>query len=128
MFKVSHNLLNDISNQFSFLKSFKKENFYVLFLTQKNKILHLNDDERIVLGSAKKVLIKPRSILEACLRRESNHIILLHNHPSGNYLPSRKDLYTTALLKSHLAFFDIFLIDHIIITGKTFSFMRANLI
>jgi DNA repair protein RadC len=42
-------------------------------------------------------------------------IILAHNHPSGNLLPSSADKDLTGKIKDACKYFDILLFDHLII-------------
>ena len=47
-------------------------------------------------------------------------IILFHNHPSGNPLPSKADITETEKLKKACDLFEISLLDHIIIAEDSF--------
>jgi DNA repair protein RadC len=46
----------------------------------------------------------------------ASSIILVHNHPSGNFQPSKSDIEVTKQVKSALELFNIKLLDHLIIT------------
>lgn len=48
---------------------------------------------------------------------------IIHNHPSGNPMPSTADIKNTGELRDALRLFDIALLDHIIISdGRYYSF------
>jgi DNA repair protein RadC len=50
----------------------------------------------------------------------ADSIILVHNHPSGNLQPSNQDKDITNKIKNALSYSDISLVDHIIITDKSY--------
>ena len=75
------------------------------------------------------LLVHPREVFREAIRRSSNKIILLHNHPSGNCDPSKEDKNITSRLKSCGELIGIEVIDHIIIgDGVYFSFKENMLI
>jgi DNA repair protein RadC len=65
----------------------------------------------------------PRIILKKALEEEAVSIILCHNHPSGNLKPSKADEEITFKIRNAAKFFDIQVLDHIIVsTEGYFSF------
>jgi DNA repair protein RadC len=50
----------------------------------------------------------------------ASSIILAHNHPSGNLKPSKADLDITQKIKEGAVYFDITVLDHLIIAGNDF--------
>jgi DNA repair protein RadC len=61
--------------------------------------------------------------------RESGGIILAHNHPSGNALPSHADTSFTKHVSLVAEALNITVLDHLILgAGKTFSFRQAGLL
>lgn len=92
----------------------KQEYFYAIYLDS-NKIII--KDKLLFVGTLNNSLVHPREIFkEACLCSASS-IICVHNHPSGNVLPSKEDLTLTSNLKKLGLLMGIPIIDHIII-GK----------
>lgn len=56
-------------------------------------------------------------------------IILSHNHPSGNLVPSQADQSITRKIKEGATLLDIQVLDHIIVSQKDFySFADEGLI
>ena len=84
--------------------------------------LHL-DAERHALGVdeypglADETVLPIRPILAAALRRDATGLVIAHNHPSGNAMPSRADLAATRLFAEAAALLDIRLHDHLIFAG-----------
>lgn len=103
-----------------------KEIFKVVLLNTKNEIIK---DMDISIGTLNSSLVHPREVFREAIRRSSNKIILVHNHPSGNAEPSKEDKNITIRLKECGELIGIEVIDHIIIgDGVYFSFKENMLI
>lgn len=103
-----------------------KEIFKVVLLNTKNEII---TDVDISMGTLNSSLVHPREVFREAIRRSSNKMILLHNHPSGNCDPSKEDKSITNRLKDCGELMGIEVIDHIIIgDGVYFSFKENMLI
>lgn len=71
----------------------------------------------------------PRKILGDVIKYRAKSIIFAHNHPSGNYKPSRSDIELTQSLKATLGMLDVKVLDHIIVTRESyFSFLEEGLL
>lgn len=104
----------------------QNEVFKVVLLNTKNEII---TDVDISIGTLNSSLVHPREVFREAIRRSSNKIILLHNHPSGNCEPSKEDKSITNRLKDCGELIGIEVIDHIIIgDGVYFSFKENMLI
>lgn len=99
------------------LKDYNYEVFAVVFLNRANKINHF---EIISKGGITGTVADPRIILKKALEEEATSIILCHNHPSGNLRPSRADEELTKKIKDAATYFDIKIIDHIIVSEEGF--------
>ena len=99
------------------LKDFTYEVFAVLFLNRSNKINHF---EIISKGGITGTVADPRVILKKALEEDATSIVLSHNHPSGNLKPSRADEELTQKIKQAATYFDIRVIDHIIVSEEGF--------
>jgi DNA repair protein RadC len=70
-----------------------------------------------------------RIILRKALEEDAVSIILCHNHPSGNLRPSRSDEELTHKISEAARYFDIRVIDHIIVSEDGYySFADEGLI
>lgn len=94
------------------LKDYRREVFGVLFLNKANRITHF---EILSEGGMTATVADPRIILRKALEEDALKIILCHNHPSGNLRPSQPDLELTRKIKTASSYFDIEVIDHIIV-------------
>jgi len=95
------------------LKDYRYEVFAVVFLNRANKINHF---EIISKGGITGTVADPRIILKKALEEDATSIVLCHNHPSGNLHPSRADEELTKKIKEAASYFDIKIIDHIIVS------------
>lgn len=108
------------------IKDFSYEVFAVLFLNRSNKINHF---EIISRGGITGTVADPRIILKAALSYDATSLVLCHNHPSGNLKPSRADEEITKKITEAARYFDIRILDHIIVSEEGyFSFADEGLI
>ncbi len=99
------------------LGDYQHEVFAVIFLNQANRINHF---EIISKGGITGTVADPRIILKKALQEEAVSIVLCHNHPSGSLRPSRADEELTQKIKHAARFFDIKVLDHIIVSNEGF--------
>lgn len=97
----------------SLLRDHRHEVFAVLFLNRANKINHF---EIISNGGITGTVADPRIILKKALDEDAVSLILCHNHPSGSLKPSRADEELTFKIKEAAKYFDIKVLDHIIVS------------
>lgn len=102
------------------------EEFKVLLLNRGNRIIGVYE---VSTGGITGTVADPRLILAAALKSLSVSIVLCHNHPSGNLIPSRADEQLTRKIKEAAAFHDITVLDHVIITSEAYySFADEGLL
>ena len=105
---------NDIAEYLkATLKDYAYEIFAVIFLNRANKINHF---EIISKGGITGTVADPRVILKKALEHDATAIVLCHNHPSGNLKPSKADEDLTLKIKEAAKYFDIRVMDHIIVS------------
>ena len=110
----------------SYYKGLQKEEFFVIYLNNKNKVLAVESEFKGTINEAK---IYVREIVKQCLKYNAASIIISHNHPSGSIEPSTTYINITLKIKKALEFLDINLIDHIIVgDNKFYSFIEWNVI
>ena len=103
----------------------QNEVFKVVLLNTKNEII---TDIDVSVGTLNSSLVHPREVFKEAIRRSSNKMILIHNHPSGSVEPSNEDKNITDRLIKCGELIGIEVIDHIIIgDGLYFSF-KENMI
>ena len=107
------------------LQDMSREVFAVIFLNQANRVNHF---EIISLGGITGTVADPRIIFKKALEFHAVNLILCHNHPSGNLKPSKADEELTYKIREAARFFDMKVIDHIIVSlDGYFSFADEGL-
>ncbi|MGI9351295.1 MAG: JAB domain-containing protein [Rhizobiaceae bacterium] len=123
-------LLEDLKTVESYFRSKlidnRKEQFHALFLDKAFKLLA---EECLQTGTLDHVTVYPREVLYSAIECRATHIILIHNHPAGNSIPSKMDITVTRDLISAVSYFGIHIADHIVIgQDGAFSFREHNLL
>jgi len=104
----------DVANYLqSLLKDYRHEVFAVLFLNRANKINHF---QIVSEGGITGTVADPRIILKKALEEDAVSMVLCHNHPSGSLKPSMADVELTKKIKEAAKFFDIKVMDHLIVS------------
>jgi DNA repair protein RadC len=102
----------------------KKEMFIELCLDTKNQIIK---EDTISVGSLNANVVHPREVFKIALAESAAHIIVAHNHPSGDPTPSREDIEITKKLAETGKIIGIDVLDHVIIgDGRHFSMKEAG--
>lgn len=101
------------------------EVFACIYLNASNEMIGYQE---IFRGTSTQTPIYPKEIIKEALSRNAVALIVAHNHPSGNPLPSQDDIECTEILGKCLGLLDIHLYDHCIITSNGFfSFADAGI-
>ena len=82
-------------------------------------------------GTVNASLVSPRELYIRALLSGAVHVILCHNHPSGDPKPSSIDIRLTEKVKQAGVLLDVGLTDHVIIgggNGNYFSFKEAGML
>lgn len=121
------NSANKIFNYFrSELSDVQQECFYCLYLDQHKRLI---DKKLLFKGTLNKSYIHPREIFKEAYLASAASIICVHNHPSGNVIPSRDDIIVTENLVKIGILQGIPIVDHIIIgENNYYSFYENNMI
>lgn len=97
----------------------KAEEYFVMFcLDTKNNI---TGAFMIFKGNLNSIQMSPVEVIKRALLCNSQKIIVAHNHPSGDAMPSDEDVKCTQRLKEVCEIMDITLLDHLIIGNNDFK-------
>lgn len=94
------------------LSDLQYEQFWVLLLNQANKVIRLVN---ISDGGVSGTIVDPKKVFKMALEYNACNLILCHNHPSGNLVPSGNDLKLTSKMVDAGKMLEIRVLDHIII-------------
>ncbi|MDD4706563.1 MAG: DNA repair protein RadC [Bacilli bacterium] len=116
--KIVYNYYKDILN----VK--QQEYFYCIYLDTRKRIIK---DKLLFIGTLNQSLVHPREIYKEAYKFSASSIVCIHNHPSGNVIPSTEDIKVTKELVRVGKILGIPVVDHIII-GKDnyYSFFENN--
>lgn len=102
------------------------EEFWVLYLNNSNKVIYKT---QISKGGITGTVVDTRIIYKTALEHNATSIILCHNHPSGVLQASDADKQITRKLKEAGKQLDILVLDHVIVTEKSyFSFADEGIL
>jgi len=125
----SNNKIKKPEDLYPWLKDYsekKQEHFITITLNGANEIVARRV---ITIGLLNSSQIHPREVFADAITDRAASIILAHNHPSGNLVPSVEDIAVTEKLVSSGILLGIPVLDHIIVSGlKFFSFKEEGLI
>lgn len=99
-----------------------QEYFYAIYLDSKKNLI---DKKLLFIGTLNKSIVHPREIFKYAYLLSASSIICVHNHPSGDTIPSKEDLNLTKALVEIGKIQGINIIDHIII-GKNYYSLYQN--
>lgn len=94
-----------------------QEEFWVLFLNNSNKVIYKT---QISKGGITGTVVDVRIVFKIALEHNATSIILSHNHPSGKLQASEADIQITKKIKEAGKNLDIQVLDHVIITEKSY--------
>jgi DNA repair protein RadC len=97
----------------------------VLSLNVKNRVLSYS---LVSIGSADQSLVHPRDVFRPAIAQNACAVVLMHNHPSGDPLPSESDSRATRAVHEAARCLQMRFLDHIIIGDQRtfFSFAGAR--
>ena len=104
----------------------EQEEFRVLVLNSKNALLK---NSVASIGTVSETIVHPREVFREAIREGGAGIIIAHNHPTGELVPSREDVNTTKRIAEAGTIVGIPLLDHVIITNTGYySFKEGGYI
>lgn len=101
----------------------EKEYFTLLFFDTRNSLI----DSTVSVGSLNASIVHPREVFSDAIIKKASHVILAHNHPSGDPTPSAEDIVTTKRLVEAGRILGISIQDHMIVSrDRYYSFAETD--
>ena len=123
VFRNSHEVFDHMQ---AALRHQPREQFHVLLLTIRNKLIL---EKKLFEGTLHESIVNPREVVKLAVNEQAAGIIFVHNHPSGEPVPSKDDLDLTKRLQRACETVEIRVLDHVIIGGdRFFSFADEALL
>ncbi len=102
----------------------KQENFYTLYFDTKQNLI---DYKLLFKGTLNITTVHPREIFREAFLLNAASFVIIHNHPSGDPLPSVPDIEITNQIEKISKIMGINFLDHIIFGNKKyFSFYEES--
>lgn len=99
------------------LADLPQEQFWILLLNRANRII---GRQMISAGGISGTVVDAKVIFKKALEVSASSIVLCHNHPSGNAVPSQADIDITRKLKTAGTTLDITVLDHLIVCDQAY--------
>ena len=100
-----------------------REHFVALYLNSVHEIIAYSI---VSIGTANSALASPREVFQRAVMTGAISIIVAHNHPSGDTVPSSEDRAVTRRLRDAGKILAIPILDHIIVTAKSFLSLKED--
>lgn len=108
------------------LRHEEQETLIAVMLDTRNQFI---GDKVMSKGTVNSAILSTRELFIEALRFHAVHIILLHNHPSGDPTPSNEDMVLTEKVYRAGKLLDISLMDHLVIGDRSYvSFAESGFI
>lgn len=91
------------------------EQFKVMLLNRSNRVLGICT---LTTGCANSTIADPKLVFVLALKAKADSIIIAHNHPSGQLMPSENDKKLTAKMKAAGKVLELEVFDHLIVTNE----------
>lgn len=108
--RSSHDIAHYLRLQ---LRDLHYEAFAIICLNRANRVNHFQIVSR---GGITGTVADPRVIMKIAVEKNATSLIISHNHPSGNLKPSAQDEHITKMIREAGSYFDIKLLDSIIVS------------
>lgn len=105
------------------MRELPKEHLRGIYLNSQYRVIH---DETISVGTLNSSIIHPREVFRPALECNAAAVILVHNHPSGDPVPSAADIEVTRQLVAAGKMLGVNLIDHVIVTQEGFESVNVT--
>lgn len=107
------------------LRDLPQEEFRVLLLNTQHAVTR---EVAVTLGTLDTSVVHAREVFRAAVAESAAAVILVHNHPSGDPMPSPEDRAVTGQLVDAGAVLGIPVLDHVVIGDASYvSFVEAGL-
>ena len=119
--KVKLNTAQDVFEYSKYLFQDKKQELFYCFYVDQTRTLITS--KLLFKGTMDRSSVHPREVFKEAYKVSACGIICVHNHPSGNVMPSGKDIEFTKDLIKIGKLQGIFILDHLIVSEhKYYSF------
>jgi len=105
------------------MQALDHEEFWIMLLDTRSRFKHI-----VVLykGNISSCSIRSAEVFKEAILTNTPAIVLVHNHPSGDPMPSPDDIAVTRVIVQAGKLLDIQVVDHIILGLNRFASLREK--
>ncbi|SRR6266700_4539238 len=100
------------------------EEMHILLLDTKNQVI---ENVKRYKGTVNSSVLRSSEIFRPAVVRNCPHVIVCHNHPSGDPTPSPEDIDVTKQLVEAAHILDIELLDHLVIGNPRYISLKERM-
>jgi len=123
---MNSNVLNSWDKLMDYIQSAmgheKVEQLRLLFLNRKNALIA---DEVQQKGTIDHTPLYIREVVKRSLELSASALIIVHNHPSGDPMPSKDDIAMTKEVQDALSKVGVVLHDHVVVGGGSYESFKS---
>ena len=82
--------------------------------------------KKLSIGTVNAAPLYPREVVKLAVNEKYPYMILAHNHPNGDAMPSQNDFKITKTIELALNFVEVRLVDHVIVSGDKVISLAKN--
>lgn len=113
----------DVADQVQYkMMGLEQEELWVLLLDSRNRLIRI---ETLYRGSLNASTVRPAEVFKAGIRHNAAAVIVAHNHPSGDPMPSPEDIHLTRMLIEAGALLELPLLDHVVVGTNRVVSLKA---
>ncbi len=105
------------------MRNWETEQLVAVYMDTGGRLLY---HQVVFKGSIQSSMVQPRELLRLALLHDAAQYVVLHNHPTGNPMPSREDIDVTKRLVTASDEIGIPLTDHIIIGDNRYVSLKER--
>ncbi len=103
----------DIQRRMHHIANLDHEEVWIMLLNRRNEVIK---EFRLTSGSSVASVFDTKMIIKRALLEDAQGIVMCHNHPSGNLMPSPQDDNITRKLSEACRSMDLRMLDHVIVS------------
>jgi len=126
--EASEEKLNSPKKVYEFMRGEAEIDRECVWVLHMNSKLKLIEKELVSMGTVDGAHTHPREIFKKAIVNSSSSIIVVHNHPSGDPVPTEDDKKVAKTLRQSGEILDIPLRDFIVISSKGYTSFADDMI
>ncbi len=108
---------------FTPFEAFDQEELWALLLNTRMRVTH---EVMVYRGTINSISVRPVEVFREAIRLNASGLILGHNHPSGDPMPSPEDIAVTRQAQQIARLLELTLADHIIVGRGSWVSLRER--